>query len=131
ITEIHGTARSEQLERLRRRLPAGVLELSQVPHLTVPRIAALHQALGIGTVAELKAACEAGRVRTVKGFGPRMEEKILAGIQAFETRGEEVLLVQALRESEGLIGYVRGHAAVRQAEVAGALRRRTETVDRV
>src|SRR6185436_19742337 len=40
-------------------------------------------------------------------------------------------LVQALRESEGLIGYVRGHAAVRQAEVAGALRRRTETVDRV
>src|SRR5687768_4221410 len=67
IAEIHETGRSEQLDRLRRQLPPGVLELSQVPHLTIPRIRALHQALGVSNVTELKAAAEAGRVRGVKG----------------------------------------------------------------
>jgi DNA polymerase (family 10) len=131
ITEILETGGSEQLARLRRQLPAGILELSQVSHLTLPRVRALHEALGVSTVAEVKAAAEAGRVRGVKGFGPRMEEKLLAAIGEFETRGQEVLLHQAEREGQALLDYVRSIPAVRQADLAGALRRRTEVVDRL
>src|SRR5512145_1464023 len=36
IRELHRTGRSERLERLRAALPPGVLELRQVPGLTVP-----------------------------------------------------------------------------------------------
>jgi DNA polymerase (family 10) len=131
IAEIHETGRSEQLDRLRRQLPPGVLELSQVPHLTIPGIRSLHQALGVSSVAELKAAAEAGRVRGVKGFGPKTEEKVLAGIQEFETRGQAVLLYEAEREGQALLEYVRGVPGVQQADLAGALRRRTEVVDRL
>ena len=131
IAEIHEKGRSEQLERLRRQLPPGILELSQVPHLTLPRIRALHEALGVSTVEELKTAAEAGRVRGVKGFGPKTEEKVLSGIREFETRGQAVLLHEAEREGAALLEYVRAAPCVKDADLAGALRRRTEIVDRL
>jgi DNA polymerase (family X) len=131
IREIRATGQSEQLDKLRGQLPPGVVELGQVPGLSLPRITALHQALGITTVDDLRAACEAGRVRGVKGFGARTEAKILAGIRQLEERGAEVLLHRALAEGERLLSYVRAGPAVAEAELAGGLRRRTETVDRL
>ena len=92
VAELVRTGRSERLERLRAQLPPGILELSLVPGLTRRRILALHQALEIRSLDELKQACEAGRVRTVTGFGPRTEEKILEGIAGLATREELVLL---------------------------------------
>jgi DNA polymerase (family 10) len=131
IREIHREGRSELLDRLRAGLPPGVLELVQVPALTLPRITALHAGLGITGVADLRAACEAGRVRAIRGFGPRTEARILAGILALETRGAQALLHRATAEGERLLAHVRAGPGVRAAELAGALRRRAETVDRL
>jgi DNA polymerase (family 10) len=128
IAELHKTGRSERLERLRTQLPPGILELSLVPGMTRQRIAALHQALGVRGLEDLKAAAEAGRVRTVKGFGPRTEEKILEGIRGLATREERVLLYQAEREAEDLLRHLRSAPQVARADVAGALRRCEETV---
>jgi DNA polymerase (family 10) len=131
IRELHETGASEHLERLRRQFPPGVLELTQVPGLTIPRMAALHQALGIASLADLKAACEAGRVRGVKGFGARTEEKLLEGLRQLETRGQEVLLHVALRAGEELLAHVTAGPGIVQADLAGPARRRCETVDRL
>jgi DNA polymerase (family X) len=131
IRELHRTGQSKQLERLRAALPPGVLELSQVPGLSVPRIAALHQALGITSLEDLRAAMEAGRVRRVRGFGPKTEAKLLAGLRQLEAHGEQTLLHRAMAEGDRLLTHVRSTAAVVQAELAGALRRRVETVDRL
>ncbi len=131
IRELHLTGRSEQLDRLRAALPPGVIELSQVPGLSVPRIAAIHQALGITSIEGLREALEAGRVRGVPGFGAKTEAKILAALQAREAHGEEMLLHRATAEGDALLAHVRAGADVGHAELAGALRRRTETVDRL
>jgi len=131
VAELHRTGRSERLDRLRAQMPPGILELSLVPGMTRNRIAALHQALGIRGLQDLKEACEAGRVRTVKGFGPRTEEKILAGIASLATREERVLLYHALREAEGLLGHLREGPGVVRADAAGALRRCEETVTEI
>src|SRR6185436_19713215 len=48
ITEIATTGRSAQLEKLKAKMPAGVLELQ--PVLSVPKIKAVHEALGITTL---------------------------------------------------------------------------------
>ncbi len=128
IAELHKTGRSERLERLRAQLPPGILELSLIPGMTRRRIAALHQAIGVRGLDDLKAAAEAGRVRTVKGFGPRTEEKILEGIRGLATREERVLLYEAHREAEALLSHLRTAPQVTRAEAAGALRRCEETV---
>ena len=129
ITEIATTGRSAQLEKLKGRLPAGVLELQ--PVLSVARIKAVHEALGITTLDELKAAAEQGRLRAVSGFGQKTEAKVLASINALSTRSEETLLYEATREAEGVLEHLRGSAAVDAAEVGGALRRRRETVSAI
>ncbi|WP_437957838.1 PHP domain-containing protein [Sorangium sp. So ce119] len=128
IAELYQTGRSEQLEKLRAELPRGVLELSQVPGMTLKRIKALHEALGIGSVEELKQACLTGKVRGVKGFGAKVESSLLEGVHRYETHDERVLLVDALELAEPLLGHVRGCEATEQADLAGGIRRWEETV---
>src|SRR5258708_35483999 len=122
IAELFQTGRSPQLDRLRERLPPGVVELSQV--LSLSKIGALHRALGVGSLAGLETAARAGRIRDVKGFGDKTEQKILADIEALRTRGTETLLHEATREGDALLAHLRASAAVARAQGAGALRRR-------
>ena len=129
IGELFQTGRSPQLDRLRERLPPGVVELSQV--LSLSKIGTLHRALGIGSLADLETAARAGRIRDVKGFGDKTEQKILADIEALRTRGTETLLHEATREGDALLAHLRASSAIARAEIAGALRRRRETIDRL
>jgi DNA polymerase (family 10) len=131
IAELHRTGRSSTLERLRAELPPGILDLVRVPNLSVERVAALHRALGVRSVAELKAAAEAGRVREVKGFGEKTEKRILEGIAALEARGETLLLHEALAAAELLRAWVVASPHAMRVDVAGEARRRTETVDQI
>lgn len=131
ITELNETGSSRMLERLRAALPEGVLELSQVPGMTMRRIRILQEALGIQGVADLEAACREGRVRELKGFGAKTEQRLLQGIASWKNRGEVLLLHHADREAEGLVAFARSVHGVVAAELAGPQRRRCETVDRL
>jgi DNA polymerase (family X) len=136
IGDLARGGRSETLEKVRTALPAGAGELARVPHLGLRKIQALHAALGVGTVAALRAACEAGRVRTVKGFGEKTERRILESIRALETTHAapaptRVLLPHALDVAERVLAHLRAIPGVTAAEIAGDLRRWTETVDRL
>lgn len=128
IAELYLTGRSSVLDKLREELPPGVLELANVPGLTLKRIQALHNALGISSIAELKAACLTGKVRRVKGFGEKTESSILQGIHKYETRDERILLVDALELAEPLLEHIRACEATERAELAGSIRRSEETV---
>jgi DNA polymerase (family 10) len=130
IADLHRTGTTELLERLRQRHPPGTLELLQVPDLGPKKAAALQAALGIRGLADLEAACLAGRVRGVKGFGERTEARILEGVRRVRERAAErrFLLVEALAEAEPLVAYLRGSPAALRVELAGSVRRMRETV---
>ena len=129
IAEIATTGRSAQLEKLKERLPPGILEMA--PVLSLQKVKAVHDALGISTLEDLKAAAEAGRLRGIKGFGEKTEQKILASIRGLAERSPETLLYEATREAESVLEHLRGAGAVESAEIGGALRRRCETVPRI
>ena len=137
IADLARGGRSETLEKVRGALPAGAHELGRIPNLGLRKIQALHAALGVETVEALRAACEAGRVRTVKGFGEKTERRILESIRALDTSAKEttapsrVLLPHALEVAERVLAHLRAIPGVTAAEVAGDLRRWTETVDRL
>lgn len=127
IVELHRTGRLELLERLRAELPPGLLELQQVPDLGPRKVAALREALGVSSVAELEAAARAGRVRGVKGFGEKTEQRILESLARFRQREARLLLPDALELGERLAKHLRGGPEER-VELAGSTRRRKETV---
>ncbi|HYY25997.1 MAG TPA: DNA polymerase/3'-5' exonuclease PolX [Candidatus Udaeobacter sp.] len=128
IDELYRTGRTPVLEELREGLPPGVAELSRVPGLSLKKIVALHTALRIENIPDLKTACEKGLVRNVKGFGQKAEAKILAGIEKLENKVERILLDKALQEGELLLEYLRAAPKTTEVEIAGSLRRRKETI---
>ncbi|HXY41953.1 MAG TPA: PHP domain-containing protein [Vicinamibacteria bacterium] len=131
IATLHRTGRSPLLERLRSELPPGILELMRVPGLSVGRIATLHGALGIGSIADLRRACEQGQVQGVRGFGPATERRILEAVRTLGESPPRLLLHAAQAEADPLLDHLRSQPGVARAEAAGALRRGCETMDRV
>ncbi|WP_248358727.1 helix-hairpin-helix domain-containing protein [Anaeromyxobacter oryzae] len=130
IADILARGSTDVLDRLRAKHPPGVLDLLRVPDLGPKKIAALHGALGVGSVDELEAACLAGRVRGVKGFGEKTEAKILEGIRRLRARPAEVrvLLAGALEAADAIVAFLRRSPAALDVQLAGSARRGRETV---
>jgi DNA polymerase (family 10) len=131
IEELYTARQSSLLNQLRVQLPSGIIELSHVPGLSVKKVAALQEALGITTVEQLKAAAEAGKVREVKGFGAKTEQKLLEAIAGHKDRERRIHLHYALRTGQRILEYLGTAPGFRQAELAGSLRRRQETVSQI
>ena len=138
IGDLADAGRSETLEKVRHGLPAGAGELARIPGLGLRKIQALHDALGVETVEALRTACEAGRVRKVRGFGAKTERRILEAIATLEAAPSgdapapsRVLLPHALDVAGRVLAHLRALPGVTAAEVAGDLRRFTETVNRL
>ncbi len=64
--------------------------MTRVPGLGAKKAAVLHKELNIQSLEELKAACEAGLVRKLKGFGVKTEESILAGLAIASAASERI-----------------------------------------
>lgn len=129
IAEVLERGTCDLLERLRARYPPGAIELRTV--LSLPRIRALHAALGITSLAELRAACASEAVRGVRGFGPATERRLLDAIDARTERGDAVLLPEAVAQGERFLTYLGEAPVIVRAELAGDLRRRLESVSRL
>ena len=131
IAELHHTGSLKLLEQLRTEFPPGILELLRLPDLGAKKAAALNKALGVGSIDQLEEACRAQRVRGLKGFGERSEQKILAGIEQFRTAHVRRTLGDVLPVARALLSEVRAAPGVVRAEVAGSVRRWCELVSDV
>jgi DNA polymerase (family 10) len=128
IADLWLTGRSDLLERLRSEVPTGAVELSSLPSMTIKRIRALHAALGIQSLEDLRAACERQLLRTVPGFGPKTEQRLCEALRAYDAQEDDILLTDALATAERLLGFVRAGEGVLDVRLAGAARRYHETV---
>jgi DNA polymerase (family 10) len=117
--------------KLRAKFPAGLLEVTRLPGLGPKRARMLHDELGIDSLDALRAAAEGERLRTVRGFGPKAEENVLAGLAAREAGAgaeERVVLSRALAVAEPIVAALRDHPAAERVELAGSLRRWSDSV---
>jgi DNA polymerase (family 10) len=132
IEEIYHTGECWMLQQLREGLPPGVIELSAVPGLNLKKIIALHDALRIESIADLKTACQEGLVSKVKGFGLKSQGKLLSDIETLQApRDGSLLLNHALEAGERILLHLRAGPELIEADLAGALRRRKETIRQI
>lgn len=118
------------LKKLEEEVPPSLLELLEVPDLGAKRVRSLWEKLGVTDLEKLERALTEGRVRQLAGFGPRSEEKILAGLLSFKARrlSKRILLGTALPLAEMILHGLRNLPGVERAEVGGSTRRMRETV---
>jgi DNA polymerase (family 10) len=128
ITELHTTGKLEFFEKLKASVPPGLVEILSIPGMGPKKVRALQDKLGIDTLGKLRAACEAGQVAALEGFGEKTQEKILAGIKNRESYNKRHLWIEAWETAEPILAGLRALPGVQQAECCGSLRRRLETV---
>jgi DNA polymerase (family X) len=118
------------VEKLRARIPAGLVGLTRLPGLGPKRARRLFDELGIDSLESLRAAAEGGRLRDVRGFGQKFEESVLAAFAAGvgDAPRPRVLLSKALDIGEGIVEALRAHPASDRVELAGSARRLTDAV---
>ena len=128
ITELVATGRLKALESLRRKVPAGLVELLRVPGLGPKRVQALHSELRIRGKEDLERALERGALKKVSGFGPKLMARIAAELSARRPEERRWLRSQAAQFAEPLAAYIRKLAGVDQVVIAGSYRRGRDTV---
>ncbi|MFN2443844.1 MAG: PHP domain-containing protein [Thermoanaerobaculia bacterium] len=131
IRELALTGKSSYLEELRGEQPEGLLDLMRVPGLGAKKIGILHEALGIDSRETLEEAAASGRIASVRGFGPRGQEKILDSLRTLRETGDRWLLPEALDLAETLRRAISKLPEVEAVEVSGSVRRRLETAGEV
>jgi DNA polymerase (family X) len=117
-------------DKLKARIPPGLVEITRIPGLGPKRAKLLHDELGVGSIEELRTATEQGRLKDVKGFGSKAEENLLAAFAAgADGRPKDrMLLSKALPVGEELVEALREHPAAIRVELAGSARRLADTV---
>lgn len=131
IAELVGTGQSTLATRLRQEIPGELAEMLHISGLGVAKIRMIHEQLGVTTIAELEAAARDGRLATLPRFGDKTAENVLKGIQFLRSPGRERLFHHALKEAEALREELITFDGIDRVEIAGALRRRCETIQTI
>jgi DNA polymerase (family 10) len=116
--------------KLRAKFPPGLVDMTRLPGLGPKRARRLFEELDIDSLEALRAAAEGQRIRSLKGFGPKAEETILASLNAAGA-GEKrprVVLDRALGVGEQIVATLREHPASDRVELAGSARRMADSV---
>jgi DNA polymerase (family X) len=112
-------------DKLKQRIPAGLVLVTRLPGLGPKRARQLHEHLGVGSIADLREAVEQGRIADVPGFGPKAEAAIRAALEAGADGAPRprTLLSKALPVGEAIVAALREHPAAARVELAGSARR--------
>ena len=128
IQEFIETGESSFLADLQRDTPATLLDLLELPGFGPRRVAAVHRELGVTTLDELAAAAAAGRLRSLRAIGPRLELSIVRGIEVVKERRRRVPLLLARPLAEALRTELAAALPGWPVAIVGSVRRMAERV---
>ncbi len=128
ITELVTTGKLKYYDDLKASVPAGLVAMLDIPGLGPKKIIALNKNLGVDSVEKLEAACKAGKVAELDGFGEKTQTKLLDGIAHRRLYALRSRLDDALTAAEPVLDSLRQHPDVIRCSTAGSLRRWRETI---
>src|SRR5918999_5651847 len=99
-------------QKLRAKLPSGLVAVMHLPGFGPKRARRLYDELGIDSLDALRAAAEQGRIRGLRGFGTQVEENLLRVLsEQADGAGPapRVLLSRAIGIADQVVGALRSH----------------------
>ena len=117
-----------EYEKLKKKIPVNLAELTAVEGVGPKMIKVLYQKLKIKNLKDLEVAAKAGKIAKLPRFGKKSEEKILKGIEFLKKSGGRKVLGFILPEIRNLEKMIQNFPEVELAIVAGSTRRRKETI---
>jgi DNA polymerase (family 10) len=128
ITELVETGKLKYYDELKASIPPGLIEMLEISGLGPKKIQAMNKKLGVDSIEKLGAACKAGKVAELDGFGEKTQANILEGIERKRTYASKHLLSAAWLAAEPLLENLRSQPDVIRCSTAGSLRRFKEVI---
>src|SRR5438876_5346442 len=128
IAELYTTGKLKAYDELKASMPQGLLDMLKIPGFGPKRAKILYEKLKIDSIEKLEAACKAGKIAELDGFGEKSQQKILEGIALVRQFGSRHHYHKALAVAQPIIEGLRAHAGVIRCSIAGSLRRCRETI---
>ncbi len=128
IEELIKTGHLKYYEKLKKKIPVDIGELTAIEGVGPKMVMKLYKDLGIKNLKDLEKAAKAGRIRNLEDFGEKTEENILQGIEFLKKSSGRFVLgftMPQIREIEQRIKSLKG---VKQAIASGSIRRMKETI---
>ena len=128
IEEYIRTGHITRCEREMRDVPDELLVLMDIPGLGPKTLALLNKKFHIKNIKDLERLIEKGALPEFHGFGKKKIENLRRGIGMFEANTQRRRLGVVLPMAEKLLDEARRIKLVERADLAGSVRRRTETI---
>lgn len=130
IRELVESGRVTKLEALRAKHPPSVVALMRIPGLGPKAIARLRSELGVQSLADLERALAEHRLRDMKGFGAKSEDKLIQTLARMQAQGSQdrTPISVALPLANRIVAQLQALPGVTHASYCGSLRRFSETV---
>jgi DNA polymerase (family 10) len=127
IRELADTGTCRFHQELLLEFPPTILDLLRLQGVGPKTVALLYSSLNIRSVEELVEAAKAGRLRALKGLGPKKEALILKAVEERQKDRGRHLLSDTTAVAAELVAYLREHAPGGEFTPVGSLRRGCET----
>ena len=117
-------------EKLKAKFPASLVSVTRVPGLGAKKVRRLYDELGVTDLDSLRAAAEQEQIREMKGFGAKVEERVLVALEnlpAEDDDSQRRILSKILPVAYELKEAIEAHPASGKVAVAGSARRWGET----
>jgi DNA polymerase (family X) len=130
IRELLETGKVARVEALREKHPRSVVALLQIQGLGPKAVARLRSELGVQSIDDLRRVLGERRLRDLRGFGPKSEEKLKQSVERLDEQGalERTPISIALPHAERIVAHLREVPGVAQVVICGSLRRFSETI---
>jgi DNA polymerase (family 10) len=130
IRELVDTGRVEKLQALRLKHPANIVALLRIQGLGPKAVQRLRAELGVQSVDDLRQALLAHKLRELKGFGQKSEEKLSQALARLLAQGaiDRTPISVALPLAARVVARLLEVPGVSHASYCGSLRRFAETV---
>lgn len=128
IKEFQRTGRIRIFEDLKKSIPAGLLELLNIPSVGPKTARLLYEKLKIKNIPDLVKAIDKGKLSNISGIKEKTVENILKGIEILKKGKERLTLSEATLIAQGFLRTLERLPQVKKISVAGSLRRQKETV---
>jgi DNA polymerase (family 10) len=131
VRELLETGRLAMLEELRAKVPPGLSDVLRVPGLGPKRAREVWQSLGVTGLEELEYACLENRLRDLKGFGEKTQQKVVEGIGFLKRSRGLRLLSQGRTAAERVLRRLEREDSALRLAVVGSVRRMRPVVRNV
>jgi len=128
IEEYLKNGKIKAYEQLKKKLPLKIDELIKVEGMGPRKVKILYQKLGIKNLKDLEKAAKSHKIAPLFGFGEKTEKNILQGLEFLKRDKGRFLLGQILPVAEEVLKKIKNAEGVKQASLAGSLRRKKETI---